>query len=109
MDDLTRDDFERYLKEQKEWTDEIRKLNSMPRDIGTSTTSGNMTLTVNAGGWSVLILLVLSAFVLGISVMSSFSSASRMNNIERRQDRQDDYLQAIYSIAPQLKPKETSK
>ena len=107
MDDLTREDFERYIAAIERSTDVLSKMQQNTTAV--AATSGNMTLTVNAGGWSVLILLVVSFFVLGVAVTTSFSSVGRMNNIERRQDRQDDYLQAIYSIAPQLKPKETKK
>ena len=106
MDDLTREDFERYLVAMEKSTDVLAKLQQNTPAV--ATTSGNMSLTVNAGGWSMMILLVVSAFVLGIAIFSSFSSATRMNNIERRQDRQDDYVNTIYQYAPQI-PKPLKK
>jgi hypothetical protein len=68
---------------------------------------GTSNVTINAGGVGVVILLSIATFVLGLASFSAYSSSSRMNDMERRQDRQDDYIQAIYSIAPQLKPKES--
>jgi hypothetical protein len=108
MDDLTQEDFKRFIEAQKEWTEAVSKLREITGAVNSST-SGNMTLNVNAGGWSVLILLAISSFVLGIAVYSAFSSGERMNSIESRQNRQDDYIQAIYAVAPQLKPKEAKQ
>jgi len=114
MDDLTRDDFERYLQAQKEWTDTINKINQVVPSNAVS--SGNMTLNLNAGGWSVLIILVIASIVLGIAMDASLTTHSQMSDVradmramQQRQDRQDDYLQAIYSVAPQLKPKGSRK
>lgn len=78
-------------------------LESQPKSQNTNTAK----IYINANGIGILVLLVVAAFVLGVSTFSSFSESSRMSSIERKQDRQDDYLQAIYSIAPQLKPKES--
>jgi hypothetical protein len=64
---------------------------------------------INAGGIGTLALLLIAAFILGVTTFNTYSSASRINDLERRQDRQDDYLQAIYAVAPQLKPKEAKQ
>jgi uncharacterized protein HemX len=64
--------------------------------------------TGNSGTY---ILLVIASFALGVSVATSFSVQARMNKMEQRQDRQDDYVQATYMMAPELKKKieETKK
>lgn len=82
----------------------IKALESQP---AASQNSNTAKIYINANGIGIFILLFVASFVLGVATFSSFSTSSRMSTIERKQDRQDDYLQAIYSIAPQLKPKET--
>lgn len=74
-----------------------------------SSSVNNSNFYVQAGGVMVMILLFCAAFVLGIALDTSFSLHSDMKSMQQRQDRQDDYLQAIYQQAPQLKPKETKQ
>jgi hypothetical protein len=61
---------------------------------------------VSAGSWMAVILMFAAAFVLGIALATSFDVSGRMTKIEGKQDEQDQYLHAIYMMAPQLKPKE---
>lgn len=80
------------------------------RNITPTNGSNNVAkIYINAGGIGTMFLLFVAAFILGVTMFSTYSSAVRMNDLERRQDRQDDYIQAIYAVAPQLKPKEAKQ
>lgn len=82
----------------------IKALESQP---ATSQNTNMSRVHVDAGGIGVLILLVASAFVLGIALFTAFNDSARINRMEQRQDRQDDYVNTIYQYAPQIpKPKE---
>jgi hypothetical protein len=74
-----------------------------------SNSVNNSNFYVQAGGVMAMVLLFCAAFVLGIALDTSFSLHSDMAKMQQRQDRQDDYLSAIYVMAPQLKPKEQKK
>jgi hypothetical protein len=74
-----------------------------------SNSVNNSNFYVQAGGVMAMVLLCCAAFVLGIALDTSFSLHSDMAKMQQRQDRQDDYLSAIYVMAPQLKPKEQKK
>lgn len=67
---------------------------------------GNSTVHIQAGGWLVIALMMVSMFVLGYCVKNSDDLGKQMTKIEQRQNEQDQYLHAIYMMAPQLKPKE---
>ena len=84
----------------------IKALESQP---AASQNSNVAKIYINANGIGIFILMFVTAFVLGVSIFSSFSTAARMSSIERKQDRQDDYLNTIYQYAPQLKPTEKAK
>lgn len=70
-----------------------------------SSAVSNSNFYIQAGGVAMVVLLTMAAFVLGIALDTSFSIHTDMAKMQQRQDRQDDYLQAIYQQAPQLKPK----
>lgn len=74
-------------------------------DTGTNTI-GNATIVVQTGGFFALILFFVVSVTLGITIAMSLSVYSRMSKIETKQDEQSQYLNAIYMMAPQLKPKE---
>lgn len=84
-------------------------LKSIDKPGIASNSVSNSNFYVQAGGVMAMILLFAAAFVLGIALDTSFSLHSDMKAMQQRQDRQDDYLQAIYQIAPNFKPKETKK
>jgi hypothetical protein len=101
---------------QKELDDQLNRLESLLSPVAINR-SGNSTINVNAGSWMGVLLMIASAFVLGFSMATSHSvttqlakdelqQSSRMGKIEAKQDEQDQYLHAIYMMAPQLKPKE---
>lgn len=67
---------------------------------------GNATIQVQAGGFFALILFFVVSVTLGITIAMSLGVYSRMSKIETKQDEQSQYLNAIYMMAPQLKPVE---
>lgn len=67
---------------------------------------GNATIQVQAGGFFALILFFVVSVTLGITIAMSLGVYSRMSKIETKQDEQSQYLNAIYMMAPQLKPSE---
>lgn len=67
---------------------------------------GTAIIQVQAGGIMAMALMFASAIALGIAVATSFNVSARMTKIEKTQDDQQQYLSAIYMMAPQLKPKE---
>jgi hypothetical protein len=75
----------------------------------TSNSVSNSNFYIQAGGVLMIVLLLAASFVLGVALDTSYSLHASMSQIQQRQDRQDDYLQAIYQQAPQLKPKETKQ
>lgn len=71
-----------------------------------SNSIGNATIVVQAGGFFALILFFVVAVTLGLTIAMSLGVYSRMSKIETKQDEQSQYLNAIYMMAPQLKPEE---
>lgn len=98
---------ESELKEQLDRLDFLgKRLISQLKTADTSTnTFGNATIVVQAGGFFALILFFVVSVTLGITIAMSLSVYSRMSKIETKQDEQSQYLNAIYMMAPQLKPK----
>lgn len=71
--------------------------------------SSNATIQVNAGGIGMWVAVTCCAvmFVLGVSM--AVLGGLAYTSTQQRLDRMQDYLNAIYMQAPQLKPKETTK
>ena len=84
-------------------------LRGMGRPYQTSSSVSNSNFYIQAGGVLVIVLLLAASFVLGVVLDTSYSLHTSMSQMQQRQDRQDDYLQAIYQQAPQLKPKESKQ
>jgi tetrahydromethanopterin S-methyltransferase subunit B len=80
-------------------------LNQVNRTATSNNTIGNATIVVQAGGFFALVLFFVVSVTLGITIAMSLSVYSRMSKIETKQDEQSQYLNAIYMMAPQLKPK----
>lgn len=72
----------------------------------TTATVGSATIVIQAGGFFALILFFVAAITLGMSIATAFEISPRMDKIEQKQDEQSQYLNAIYMMSPQLKPKE---
>lgn len=94
-----RDPIEELIKESM-------KLGEIRSGSHTVDRSGISVVHISAGSWMGVILMFAAAFVLGIAMATSFQVAGRMTKIEGKQDEQDQYLHAIYMMAPQLKPKD---
>lgn len=60
---------------------------------------------VNAGGHAVWVVVVLAAIIFTAAI----TQGPRISDLERKMDRQQDYLNNIYQQAPWLKPKEEEK
>lgn len=82
----------------------------LPKVVGSTENTSASTITVNAGGvwhaaavWiaSLCSIVSLLALVLGAIGVSHYIAAQ-----DDKLNRMQDYLNAIYSIAPQLKPKD---
>jgi len=82
------------------WLTGIKKVDS------NNSTVGSATIVVQSGGFFALILFFVASITLGITIALSLSMYSRMSKIETKQDEQSQYLNAIYMMAPQLKPEE---
>ena len=90
MMELNSDDIRRFEEALNKFVTVIDSAGH-PKD-----SKNDVKINVNAGSVGVMVILVMAAFVLGVATFSSFSISSRMNQMSRRQDRQDDYIQAIY-------------
>ena len=99
---------ESELREQLDRLDYLgNRLISQMKTADSGTNSiGNATIVVQAGGFFALILFFVVSVTLGITIALSLSMYSRMAKIETKQDEQSQYLNAIYMMAPQLKPEE---
>lgn len=68
--------------------------------------TATQTINVNAGGWGILIALVMVAFLAGLNIAMSarqVTMAGDVNEIRRKQDRDDDYINSMFRILPELK------
>lgn len=66
------------------------------------TTNGQATVTISAGGPALWVATTCCAVMLATNLCLLFMLAGHDRKIERL----EDYLQAIYSMAPHLKPKD---
>lgn len=93
--------------------DQLDRLETMGTDwlksLKRSGNSSNATIHVNAGGIGMWVAVTCCAvmFVLGVSM--AVLGGMAYTSTQQRLDRMQDYLNAIYMQAPQLKPKETNK
>jgi hypothetical protein len=99
------DEFERLLSLMDSVEAHTKRADSNSRD-----TSSASTITINAGGaWHAMAVWIASlcsvvsllALVLGAIGMSHYIAAQ-----DDKLSRMQDYLNAIYAVAPQLKPKD---
>lgn len=74
--------------------------------------SNTTKITVAAGGIGVWIVMVLFAFMAGLNWSLNtklITQDIQLSDQDRRIERMQDHLNAIYMMAPQLKPAEESK
>lgn len=70
--------------------------------------TATQTINVNAGGWGILIALVMVAFLAGLNISQAASEAkmaSEISDIRRRNDVANDKLSVILQWAPELAKK----
>ena len=95
---------------ESELRDQLDRLETMGTDwlksLKRTDSSSKSIVNISAGSWVGVTLMIAAAFVLGYSLASSMNLSREMSTIESKQVDQGDKLDAIYMMAPQLKPKE---
>jgi hypothetical protein len=100
MDHLTGEEVERLARA-------VDKLGEVSKKLQSGSGSSEAHINVHAGGIGVYIASVCCAVMLAISIAASILGSMAYFSMQQRMDRMQDYLNAIYVIAPQLKPKDT--
>lgn len=93
-----RDQLDRLETLGNKWLDQVGNTKT--------TTMGNATIVIQSGGLFALIIFFVASVTLGISLAMTLGISSRMSKIETKQDEQSQYINAIYMMAPQLKPED---
>lgn len=99
-----------------EFTEAIKELREVAELMYNSAGNKNtQTINVNAGGWGVLIALIMVAFLAGLNIAQSAKQVvtateiakqtSEINEIRRKQDREVDYVMSIFRMVPEIKQK----
>lgn len=99
---LTPDDVAQFSKAASAFVRAADRI-----EASRSGSSSSSSFTVNAGGTTVTvsIVLALSVLVMFVQQSSTLSAQSaQIAELNRRSDRMQDYLNAIYAQAPHLKP-----
>lgn len=94
---------------------ELSELILLLRRDQQNSSTNTQTINVNAGGWGVLIALVMVAFLAGLNIAQSAKQvvtateiakqSTDINEIRRKQDRDDDYVMSIFRMVPEIKQK----
>lgn len=94
---------------------ELSELILLLRRDQQNSSTNTQTINVNAGGWGVLIALVMVAFLAGLNIAQAAKQAtaaaeqakmaSDIHEVARKQDRDDDYVMSIFRILPEIKQK----
>jgi hypothetical protein len=74
---------------------------------GEKTGTSEAVINVHAGGWGVWIASTCCAVMLAITIAGSILGTIGYFSMQQRMDRMQDYLNAIYVIAPNLRPKDS--
>lgn len=69
--------------------------------------SGNATIEIHAGGIGMWISATCCAVMFVVGMAMAIIGGMAYTSTQQRLDRMQDYLNAIYTQAPQLKPKDT--
>jgi len=92
-----------------EFTEAIRELREVAELMYNSAgTKNTQTINVNAGGWGVLIALIMVAFLAGLNISQASQQAkmaAEMSDIRRRNDVANDKLSVILQWSPELAKK----
>lgn len=89
----------------------IDSLNQTAKKLDGLSSQGVNTTTVSldaggAGVWIAVTCVVVLAFMNVMQITTILRIESKYDNLEDKYNRTQDYLNAIYAQAPQLKPKE---
>jgi hypothetical protein len=89
--------------ELREQLDRLEGLgNTWLKGLSRNDRSSNAIITINAGGIGIWIVSCFAAFMTGCTIFMAVTVVGQQHQI----DRMNDYLNAIYQIAPNLKPKD---
>lgn len=102
MDQPTGGASEEFIRVCKLLADKLDRFDSTKQ----GDTSNTQIIKVDAGGWGILIALVMVAFLAGLNIAMSarqVTMAGDVNEIRRKQDRDDDYINSMFRILPELK------
>lgn len=91
------EDLERFERAAMEISKAIER-----KDSGNSAT-----ISVNADGVGVWISATACGVMFALFVAAAVVGSVAYTNMQTRLDRMQDYINVIYQVAPQLKPKET--
>ena len=83
-------------------TTAVTDLREVFREFKDSRTSHQVVQQYNAGGTAMWVVVVMAAVIFTAAI----TQGPRITELERKLDRQQDYLNNIYQQAPWLKPKE---
>jgi hypothetical protein len=94
---------------------ELSELILQSRRDQQNRSNNTQTINVNAGGWGVLVALIMVAFLAGLNIAQSAKQVvtateiakqtTEINEIRRKQDRGDDYVMSIFRMVPEIKQK----
>lgn len=100
------DRYERLIASIDRLIPELAAWNTKSHASPPGATSNTQIIKVDAGGWGILIALVMVAFLAGLNIAMSarqVTMAGDVNEIRRKQDRDDDYINSMFRILPELK------
>ena len=100
------DRHERLIASIDRITPHLAEWNAKNHQPAQASTSNTQIIKVDAGGWGILIALVMVAFLAGLNIAMSarqVTMAGDVNEIRRKQDRDDDYINSMFRILPELK------
>jgi hypothetical protein len=91
---------------QHELRTQLDRLEGLLRPRRTG--SGNATINIQAGGVGLWIAVTCCAVMFALCIAMVVVGGIAYSSQQQRMDRMQDYLNAIYMMAPSLKPKEKS-
>lgn len=96
--------------QESQLRDQLDRLESMGTEwlsnLKRPTQSGNAVIHVNAGGIGMWVAVTCCAVMFVVGLSMAVLGGLAYTSTQQRMDRMQDYLNAIYMQAPQLKPKD---
>lgn len=100
--ELENEDVATFREALDKWVRSIDKASA-----ASTPAIGNATISVNAGGVGLWIAVTCCAMMLCVTVIGSIFMTVYIEGQNLEMHRMQDYLNAIYAQAPQLKPKDS--